>query len=82
MDRGERSTLEDFKKELTKLAEGNKKIKVKLSDLEAYKNANAGVVLKKSRSCAMKARKSMSKQDKKVMRSAVSKMKIAEIINL
>ena len=82
MDRSELSTLEDFKKELTKLAEGNKKVEVKLSELEAYKNANADVVIKKSRACAMKARKSMSKKDKKVMRSAVSKMKIADIINL
>ena len=82
MDRDELSTLGDFKKELTKLAEGNKRIEVKLSDLEAYKNANADIVLKKSRFCAMKARRAISKKDKKVMRSAMSKMKIADIINL
>ena len=82
MDRSERSTLEDFKKELTNLSKGNKKVAVKLSDLEAYKNTNADVVLKKSRTCAMKARKSISKKDKKLMRSAMSKMKIADIINL
>lgn len=82
MDRSERSTLEDFKKELTKLAEGNKKVEIKLSDLEAYKNANADVVIKKSRSCVMKTKKSISKKDKKVMKSAIKKMKMADIINL
>ena len=74
----EKQNLLEIQKEVLSMAKGNDKVKFKMYDLQSAKKATT--TIKKTRKCQKKAYKHMTKSDKRLLRSALSKLKIDNII--
>ena len=78
LDVQEKEQLIRIQNEVLKLAEGNKKIKFNIKNLENVKE-NDGIV-KKVRRCQKNSYKHITKEDRRFIRSGLSKMSINNVI--
>jgi len=76
----EKEKLEAIKSEVLELAKDNTSIRFKLSDLKSGKDADS--LAKKVRRCFMETKKHMTKTDRRLLHSAITKMKIENIIEV
>ena len=79
LDNEEKTDLETIKKEVLDLSKENTRVLVNIADL---KGKNVPVVVKKVRKCIRKAKKHMTKMDKRFLNKGISKMKIEDIISM
>ncbi|MBQ7537117.1 MAG: hypothetical protein IJT14_03270 [Rickettsiales bacterium] len=80
LEGNEKEKLEAIKSEVLNLAKDNTSIRFKLSDLRSGKDADT--LAKKVRRCFMETRKHMTKTDRRLLHSAITKMKIDDIIGM
>ena len=78
LDVQEKEQLIRIQNEVLKLAEGNKKIKFNIKNLESVKDND--VVVKKVRRCQKNSYKHITKEDRRFIRSGLSKMSINNVI--
>ena len=82
-NREERKILSNIEKEVVSMSANNTKIKFKIDDLNVVKNEKkAKEVILKTRKCLRGTYKSMTKSEKKVLRSAFSKLSVGNLISI
>lgn len=83
LNREERKILSNIEKEVVSMSANNTKIKFKIDDLNVVKNEKkAKEVILKTRKCLRGTYKSMTKSEKKVLRSAFSKLSVGNLISI
>ena len=79
----EKNAIKNIQEEVIDMAKENTKIKFKINELDAYKNnVNSKIAVKKTRKCQKQAYKHMTKTDKRLFRSGLSKMSIDNVISI
>lgn len=78
----EKAVVENIKDEVLEMAEKNDKIVFRIKDLNSCKDKNNIKVAKKILSCNRMAKKALTKEDRKLLYKATSKMQIKDVINL
>ncbi len=78
----EKEVVESIKDEVLEMAENNDKIVFRIKDLNSCKDKNNIKVAKKILSCNRVAKKALTKEDRKLLYKAASKMQIKDVIKL
>lgn len=78
----ERNGVNLLKDEVLSIAKGNDKISFRLKDLHSMKRKELVSLAKKIKRCNIKSIKALNKDERKMMRVAISKMEIDDIIKL
>ncbi len=76
----EKHKLSKIENEVLSLSKNNNKVKYRISDLK--NGGNSSVLIKKVNRCRYNAYKHITKADRRVMRTALSKMNVKDIISL
>ena len=77
----ERNIVKDIQNEVMAMSQNNEKIKFKINELETVKNNDgAKKAVSKTRKCQKQAYKHMTKTDKRLFKSALSKLSINNVI--
>ena len=82
LDTDQQKILQNIVDEVLELAKDNNKVSFKISALQSVKNnrKESNVVVKKTRKCVKKTNKTLTKQEKKDLRSAIKKQSIVDNI--
>lgn len=78
----EKEVIENIKDEVLEMAEKNDKIVFRIKDLNSCKDKKNIKVAKNILYCNRKAKRSLTKEERKLLYKATSKMQIKDVINL